>query len=295
MLVKTDEIVSPDNSEIKIAVSEDSNAVLYENTVIKVEEVKDEIAEDVKANVQVIVGNDDAEILISYDISLILHDETVQPGGKVEVTLPALENADDYKTLQVVYIDDRGNVTPCETRVNADGTITFVTDHFSQYSIIGVHNSSHAAPYTITVTDGKATSSTGAEISKVEEGTKVTLTANAAPTGKIFDKWVVVSGDVTLAGASKATTTFTMPKGNVEIKATYKDEPDSDFTYGDANGDGKINMLDVLLIRKYIAKQPVTPNLIASDVTDDGKINMLDVLLIRKYIAKQPVTLGPQK
>lgn len=62
--------------------------------------------------------------------------------------------------------------------------------------------------------------------------------------------------------------------------------------YGDANGDGNINMLDVLLIRKYIAKQPVSPNLQASDVTHDGDVNMLDVLKIRKYIAKQPVDLN---
>ena len=53
-------------------------------------------------------------------------------------------------------------------------------------------------------------------------------------------------------------------------------------------------MLDVLLIRKYIAKQPVKPNLTASEVTCDNSIDMLDVLLIRKYIAKQPVTLGPK-
>ncbi|MGN0115106.1 MAG: leucine-rich repeat protein [Acutalibacteraceae bacterium] len=66
------------------------------------------------------------------------------------------------------------------------------------------------------------------------------------------------------------------------------------YDYGDANNDGSINMLDVLLIRKYIAKQPVTVDLVAADVTDDGVINMLDVLLIRKYIAKQPVMLGPQ-
>ena len=66
-------------------------------------------------------------------------------------------------------------------------------------------------------------------------------------------------------------------------------------TYGDADGNGAINMLDVLLIRKYIAKQPVKPNLTASDVTADGNVNMLDVLLIRKFIAKQPVILGPQK
>ena len=53
-------------------------------------------------------------------------------------------------------------------------------------------------------------------------------------------------------------------------------------------------MLDVLLIRKYIAKQPVTIDIVAADVTDDGTVNMLDVLLIRKYIAKQPVMLGPK-
>ena len=83
-----------------------------------------------------------AEVLASYDISLILDGATVQPGGTVEVTLPAPENAAEFDTLQVVYIDDDGNVTPCETRVNADGTVTFVTDHFSHYAIVGVQNSS---------------------------------------------------------------------------------------------------------------------------------------------------------
>ena len=68
----------------------------------------------------------------------------------------------------------------------------------------------------------------------------------------------------------------------------------SELKYGDANNDGVIDMLDVLLIRKYIAKQPVTLNLDAADVTSDGVVDMLDVLLIRKYIAKQPVELGPK-
>ncbi|MGN0115445.1 MAG: leucine-rich repeat protein [Acutalibacteraceae bacterium] len=78
------------------------------------------------------------------------------------------------------------------------------------------------------------------------------------------------------------------------ISFDYNTDDPTAIKYGDANGDGTINMLDVLLIRKYIAKQPVTPNLEASDVTADDNVNMLDVLLIRKFIAKQPVTLGPQ-
>ena len=84
--------------------------------------------------------------------------------------------------------------------------------------------------YTITVSDGKATDSAKNAITKAAVGTTVTLTANAAPTGKEFDKWVVVSGDVTLADASSATTTFTMPKGNVSVKATYKDHTTHSYT-----------------------------------------------------------------
>ena len=141
MLVKADEIVSPDNGEVKVTLPEGSEAILDENTVLKAEEVKGEVSEDVKANVQVVVGGN-TQILASYDISLILDGAAVQPGGKVEVTLPAPENAGEFDTLQVVYIDDEGNVTPCETRVNEDGSITFVTDHFSNYAIIGVKNSS---------------------------------------------------------------------------------------------------------------------------------------------------------
>ena len=79
--------------------------------------------------------------------------------------------------------------------------------------------------YSITVTDGKATIGAGSEISKAAEGTAVTLTANAAPSDKVFDKWEVVSGGITLADANSATTTFTMPASAVSVKATYKNAP----------------------------------------------------------------------
>ena len=82
--------------------------------------------------------------------------------------------------------------------------------------------------YSITVTDGKATIGAGSEISKAAEGTAVTLTANAAPSGKVFDKWVVKAGGVTLANETSVTTTFTMPGNDVKIEATYKDAPPSD-------------------------------------------------------------------
>ena len=79
--------------------------------------------------------------------------------------------------------------------------------------------------YPIIVADGKATIGAGSEISKAAQGTKVTLTANAAPDGKEFDKWVVESGSTTLEDANSETTTFIMPDSEVSVKATYKNAP----------------------------------------------------------------------
>jgi len=79
--------------------------------------------------------------------------------------------------------------------------------------------------YSIIVMDGKATIGAGSEISKAVQGTTITLTANAAPDGKVFDKWVVENGSATLEGANSETTTFIMPDSEVSVKATYKNAP----------------------------------------------------------------------
>ena len=85
--------------------------------------------------------------------------------------------------------------------------------------------------YAVTVTNGKATvgASTDA-ISKAEVDATVKLTADPAPDGQVFDKWVVESGGITLADATSATTTFTMPAKAVSVKATYKAAPLSGIT-----------------------------------------------------------------
>ena len=75
--------------------------------------------------------------------------------------------------------------------------------------------------YSIIVTDGKATIGAGSEISKAAQGTTITLTANAAPDSKVFDKWIVESGNTTLEDANSETTTFIMPDSEVSVKATY--------------------------------------------------------------------------
>ena len=82
--------------------------------------------------------------------------------------------------------------------------------------------------YTLTVIKGTASVAAGTPITdKIEQNTVVTVTADAPETGKVFDKWVVLEGNVTLTDATSATTTFTMPASAVKIEATYKDAPPS--------------------------------------------------------------------
>ena len=85
--------------------------------------------------------------------------------------------------------------------------------------------------YAVTVTGGTATVAAGTSITRAMEGVEVTVTADAPKTGKVFDKWVVKAGGVTLANEISATTTFTMPGNDVKIEATYKDAPPSHSVY----------------------------------------------------------------
>ncbi|MDD2979678.1 MAG: hypothetical protein PHN80_06855, partial [Hespellia sp.] len=60
------------------------------------------------------------------------------------------------------------------------------------------------------------------------EDTEVTVSANAAEPGMIFDKWV--SGDITFKEVENSTTTFKMPAKEVAVEATYKHMHTADTT-----------------------------------------------------------------
>lgn len=88
--------------------------------------------------------------------------------------------------------------------------------------------SSAETEFTVTVIKGTASVAAGTLITgKIAQNTVVTVTADVPEAGKVFDKWVVLEGNVTLTDATKATTTFTMPGNDVKLEATYKDAPPS--------------------------------------------------------------------
>ena len=61
--------------------------------------------------------------------------------------------------------------------------------------------------------------------SPAKAGETITITANPAPTGKVFDKWTCETAGVTIefASATSSPTTFVMPAANVKIQAHFRD------------------------------------------------------------------------
>lgn len=68
----------------------------------------------------------------------------------------------------------------------------------------------------------------------------------------------------------------------------YDYEHTPTITYGDLNGDGKINSTDLTLMKRYLLK--IIPNLNVpeetADLNGDGKINSTDLTIIKRFLLK---------
>ena len=60
---------------------------------------------------------------------------------------------------------------------------------------------------------------------------------------------------------------------------------------GDVTGDGKVNGMDLVRLRKYLAGDSVEIDLSNADVTGDGKVNGMDLIRLRKFLAGDNVIL----
>ena len=60
---------------------------------------------------------------------------------------------------------------------------------------------------------------------------------------------------------------------------------------GDSTGDGKVNIFDLIRLRKHLAGMDVEFNEKNADVTGDGKVNIFDLIRLRKYLAGMDVVL----
>ena len=87
----------------------------------------------------------------------------------------------------------------------------------------GFQRDNFIAYYNMKVENGTAQSSIAADAAP--EADVVTLTAaDRTAEGLVFDGWTCTSNNATLADASAATTTFTMPAADVELTANYREQ-----------------------------------------------------------------------
>ena len=127
------------DSGVTLEIPSNSQATLPAGTVIDVvdksnESISDQILDEFAETAETVVT-----ALGVYDLNLILDGVKIQPNGAVVVTLPAPKLNAEYDRIIVVYIAPDGSYEECKTTVNADGSISFETDHFSKYAVIGIN------------------------------------------------------------------------------------------------------------------------------------------------------------
>lgn len=124
-------------------------------------------------------------------------------------------------------LEDAGDlmtITAIESGVYAFGNGTYVFNYNTRGLVNGYANDPARfyiykfTGYDVVVEGGTASPAVAAP------GASVSVTANAAPDGQVFDKWVVVEGGVTLGNEARKSPSITiiMPAKAVKLRATYR-------------------------------------------------------------------------
>lgn len=66
----------------------------------------------------------------------------------------------------------------------------------------------------------------------------------------------------------------------------------ANFMYGDLNYDGKVNAIDLTILRRYLARYSNEIDIAVADFNGDGKVNTLDLMLLRRFLVGYDSVLG---
>ena len=179
-------------------------------------------------------GGDSARSYGIFPYALTINGGTVTATGGNNA-IYALEN--------VIVSPKEGELIGVKTGENTDAAAQIDGSPFAEETTITdlVTNEKYfhsEAMYTVTVeTDGHGTAS--ASPTSAPAGTTINLTATPDSSYR-FERWEVVSGDITIENNA-----FTMPAGNVTVKAIFEKEPGGEDTYYtltfDTNGGSDID------------------------------------------------------
>ena len=177
-----------------------------------------------------------------------------------EVTVTANEPDDDeyFDKWEVTGLDTTGmDLTKTEIKFNMPaGNVTFKATYLS------------VTKYGIVVVDGTKDK----EVAKA--GETITITANPAPTGKVFDKWTCETAGVTIefASATSSPTTFVMPACEITIQAHFRDvgeAPSVEIKVNGGTGTGTYNEGDSVTVT---AEEPMEGKVFTGWQDESGKI-----------------------
>ena len=143
----------------------------------------------------------------------------------------------------------------------------------------------YKALQSITLENGKAYAG-GEEITTAKKGTEVAIKADDLD-GKVFDRWEIVSGNVTLEDANKAETTFTMPAESISLKAVYNTIHSIHTTFCTADPASAIKGTEITVTAETREGYEFDGWAVSDGVelTEDGKFTMPDhdVTIEAKY------------
>ena len=134
-----------------------------------------------------------------------------------------------------------------------------------------------------TVSDALQNAGIGSDegyIVKIKHDTKVNLIKDKLYSAKALNV-IITNGNKELNNNSLITTGT-----KITIKTAMEEKSFTMIVNGDLSGDGKITILDLLQIQKYLLgdKKLSTEALIAADTSNDGKVTILDLLQVQKYL-----------
>ena len=241
------------------------NVGLYANVNIDMYEVEDDqhIERELKKHVRNAYKRYKDRLHSSLFVRVGNDLGTITDGDDIDVDVTKLENN--------------------EYEITVDGN-TFVT-------FVHVNILTKELDYSIKVEEIKLNK----ELLNLEVGDTETLVATVNPTNADNKelKWsssnekvvTVKDGKVTAVGSGNAVITVESLDGNA--KTTIKVSVIDPKVTGDIDGDGKVNIVDLVQLRKHLAGITTLKGdaLSGADVNKDGKVNILDLVKIRKHLA----------
>ncbi len=171
---------------------------------------------------------DRADQLVTFDIGLYLQDTKVQPGGKVQVSIP-IPAGFDRSRLLIYRVEPTGDLVQYPVTVSGD-LAQFETDHFSYYVLIQQAAQSplpaESTLYFADAAGGRVLARAGsAQVRSGQPlpvGTAVQFTAVPA-SGYQFSRWQV--DDRTVAAGADGTLTVTVTDGAQTVTAVFVPAP----------------------------------------------------------------------